>query len=204
MPLCSCGTLCSCGAVCATVASKLRHRPHRYTAPPPPPWTPGGPPPPPPPPPCNPGYVPPPVYGVPPPPPYCTCQDWRGRTLFKNGKSIRSENQKVLQGFSSVKIFVEETDIKIFDVRSHSKIGEYEAAPVHTGVHYYIDRDFVIQGLPDFLHGVMGVKTANDDKHSPATDLEFLCFVKKTRQFPVVLLSCCCCCRCCCFLCCCC
>ena len=24
---------------------------------------------------------------------------------------------------------------------------------VHTGAHYYIDRDYVINGLPDFLHG---------------------------------------------------
>ena len=30
--------------------------------------------------------------------------------------------------------------------------------------------------LPDYMHGLWGIKTPNDDKHSDAHDLEFPCF----------------------------
>ena len=41
---------------------------------------------------------------------------------------------------------------------------------------YYTDRQYVILNLPDYMKGLWGVKTPNDDKHSDPTDLEYLCF----------------------------
>ena len=48
--------------------------------------------------------------------------------------------------------------------------------PSHHSPRTDTDRQYLITDLPDYMHGLWGIKTANDDKHSDATHLEFLCF----------------------------
>jgi hypothetical protein len=73
---------------------------------------------------------------------------------------------------------LEETDISVTDVRCHSKVGIYRVVPMHVGQKYYIDREYVVSGLPDFLTGVQVIQTANGDPDPAAdpNDLEWLCF----------------------------
>ena len=93
---------------------------------------------------------------------------------FMNG-IIRSENgHGRITGYQTIDLFLEETDIKITSVNAKSKVGKYQVAPMHVGQKYYIDRDYTVAGLPDFLTGVQVIQTANDDKHESADD--FLCF----------------------------
>ena len=108
---------------------------------------------------------------------------YRGRVLFKgagDGRAfmngiIRSENgHGRITGYQTIDLFLEETDIKITSVNAKSKVGKYQVAPMHVGQKYYIDRDYTVAGLPDFLTGVQVIQTANDDKHESADD--FLCF----------------------------
>ena len=110
---------------------------------------------------------------------------YRGRVLFKaagDGRSfmngiIRSENgHGRIIGHQKVDLFLEETDIKLDRIRCHSKIGKYRVAPMHVGQKYYVDRDYTVAGLPDFLTGVQLIQTANDDKHADAADENWLCF----------------------------
>ena len=109
---------------------------------------------------------------------------YRGRVLFKaagDGRSfmngiIRSENQVGnIIGHQKVDLFLEETDITLRITTCHSPVGKYRVAPMHVGQKYYIDRDFVVSGLPDFLTGVQVIQTANDDKHADASDASWLC-----------------------------
>lgn len=51
----------------------------------------------------------------------------------------------------------------------------------------YTDRQYTINNLPNFLKGLWAVKTPNDDKASPDTDLEWLCFDIGTRATVYVL-----------------
>ena len=108
---------------------------------------------------------------------------YRGRVLFKGAGDnrafmngiIRSENgHGRITGYQTIDLFLEETDIKITSVNAKSKVGKYQVAPMHVGQKYYIDRDYTVAGLPDFLTGVQVIQTANDDKHESADD--FLCF----------------------------
>jgi hypothetical protein len=123
---------------------------------------------------------------------------YRGRVLFKaatDGRAfmngiIRSENgHGRILGHQTIDIFLEETDIKITNVKSHSSVGKYQVAPMHVGQRYYIDRAYTVGGLPDFLTGVQVIQTANDDKNAPATDETFLCFELSTPATVYVLFD---------------
>ena len=46
---------------------------------------------------------------------------------------------------------------------------------------------YQILNLPDYMKGLWGIKTPNDDKHSDATDLEFLCFDISHKAMVYVL-----------------
>jgi hypothetical protein len=92
-----------------------------------------------------------------------------------------------------VEVFVEASNIHVTNVRSHSTQtatdggAAYTGGPIRLGETYYTDRDFIMNDLPDFLHGLEGVKTANDDKHSPSDDLQFLCFEISQRAAVYIL-----------------
>ena len=77
--------------------------------------------------------------------------------------------------FSSLDVFQETSQVQVSNVRTHSS-NDYVAGPVRLGETYYTDRSYIITGLPDFLHGLEGVQTPNNDKHSDPADLQWLCF----------------------------
>ena len=77
-------------------------------------------------------------------------------------------------------------EVSIMNVATHST-RSYEAAPITIGQPFYTDRMYALTELPDFLTGLMGIKTACDDKHSDPTDLEFLCFDINDRAAVYVL-----------------
>ena len=66
--------------------------------------------------------------------------------------------------FSSLDVFQETSQVQVSNVRTHSS-NDYVAGPVRLGETYYTDRSYIITGLPDFLHGLEGVQTPNNDKH---------------------------------------
>ena len=117
----------------------------------------------------------------------------RGRALFKLDGTLRSEIERNVQGFSTVEVIVEANSIRVSNVRSHSTetatdgTTGYRAAPIRLGETYYTDREYILTELPDFLHGLQGVQTPNDDKHSPADDLQWLCFDISRRAAVYIL-----------------
>jgi hypothetical protein len=119
--------------------------------------------------------------------------DMRGRALFKLDGTLRSEAERSVQGFSTVEVFVEASGITVSNVRSHSTetatdgTTGYVGGPIRLGETYYTDRDYILTDLPDFLHGLQGVKTPNDDKHSSAEDTEWLCFEISRRAAVYIL-----------------
>ena len=119
--------------------------------------------------------------------------DMRGRALFKLDGTLRSEIERNVQGFSTVEVFVEASSITVSNVRSHSTetatdgTTGYRADPIRLGETYYTDRTYILTELPDFLHGLQGVHTPNDDKHSPADDLQWLCFDISRRAAVYIL-----------------
>ena len=54
---------------------------------------------------------------------------------------------------------------------------------------YYVDRDYVLVGLPPFLQYLVGIKTAMDDAHSDPSDAQFLCFSVTERARVFVLFD---------------
>jgi hypothetical protein len=121
--------------------------------------------------------------------------DMRGRALFKLDGTIRSEIEREVKGYKTVDVFQEASRIKVTNVRTHSSLRRdgdpawrpYSAAQVRIGQPYYSDRDYILKDLPDFLLGLEGVQTAEDDKHSDAADTEFLCFDISERAAVYVL-----------------
>ena len=87
---------------------------------------------------------------------------------------------------SSVDVFQETSQVHVSNVRTHSD-KDYVAGPVRLGETYYTDRTYIITGLPDFLHGLEGVQTPNNDKHSDPADLQWLCFDVSQRAAVYVL-----------------
>ena len=87
---------------------------------------------------------------------------------------------------SSVDVFQETSQVHVSNVRTHSD-KDYVAGPVRLGETYYTDRAYIITGLPDFLHGLEGVQTPNNDKHSDPADLQWLCFDVSQRAAVYVL-----------------
>ena len=88
---------------------------------------------------------------------------------------IRSENQMQLDGYSKMQVFVPSPTVSVSNVRTHST-RQYSAEPINVLQPFYTDRQYNLLDLPDYMHGLWGIKTPNDDKHSDAHDLEFLCF----------------------------
>ena len=105
-----------------------------------------------------------------------------------NQLSVRSEAQFEVDGFSQMEVFVPANEVSIMNVATHST-RSYEAAPITIGQPFYTDRMYALTALPDFLTGLMGIKTACDDKHSDPTDLEFLCFDINDRAAVYVLVK---------------
>lgn len=66
--------------------------------------------------------------------------------------------------------------VAISNLVSHTTNTAYDVAELDEGDTYYVDRDYIFGALPGFLRSLNGIRTANDDKTAPATDLEFLCF----------------------------
>lgn len=99
-----------------------------------------------------------------------TCTGPTGDSLM-----IRSENQVQVDGYSKMQVFVPSPSVSVSNVQTHSAHA-YSAEPITLHQPYYIDRQYQITDLPDYMHGLWGVKTANDDKNSDPTDLEYLCF----------------------------
>lgn len=48
-------------------------------------------------------------------------------------------------------------------------LNRYELASFQAGSLYYRDREYIIQSMPTYLVGAMGIKTDNDDKHASAS-----------------------------------
>eukprot|EP01043_Picozoa_sp_COSAG02_P063958 COSAG02_NODE_9210_length_2288_cov_1.258566_1_plen_376_part_00 len=119
--------------------------------------------------------------------------DMRGRALFKLDGTLRSEIERSVQGFSTVEVFVDSSGITVDNVRSHSTetasdgTTGYVGGPIRLNEIYYTDREYILTDLPDFLHGLQGVKTPNDDKNSPADDLQWLCFDISQRAAVYIL-----------------
>ena len=61
------------------------------------------------------------------------------------------------------------------------------AEPVGIGQPYYTDRQYTISSLPNFMKGLWGVKTPNDDKNSDPNDRNWLCFDISSRAAVYVL-----------------
>ena len=99
---------------------------------------------------------------------------------------IRSENQHYVEGFSSFQVFVPVSKVRINNVVAHSD-REYVAGPIGVDHPYYTDRQYMFTELPDFLRGLWGVHTPNDDKNSDASDVNFLCFDITTRATVYIL-----------------
>ena len=99
---------------------------------------------------------------------------------------IRSENQHYVEGFSSFQVFVPVSKVRINNVVAHSD-REYVAGPIGVDHPYYTDRQYMFTDLPDFLRGLWGVHTPNDDKNSDASDVNFLCFDITTRATVYIL-----------------
>lgn len=77
-------------------------------------------------------------------------------------------------------------EVQITNVVTHST-ATYVAAPVALYQPYYVDRMYSLTQLPDFLRGLQGIRTANDDKRSDSTDLEWVCFDIAKRAAVYVL-----------------
>jgi hypothetical protein len=103
-----------------------------------------------------------------------------------NVLQIRSENQIQVDGYSKMQVFVPSSSVTVSNVRTHSS-KQYVAEPMAVNQPYYTDRQYVITDLPDFMHGLWGVKTPNEDKHSDPTDQEWLCFDISHRAIVYVL-----------------
>jgi hypothetical protein len=102
---------------------------------------------------------------------------------------VRSENnpgENPFDSWSYVYVFVPAHEVEITNVVTHST-ATYVAAPVALYQPYYVDRMYALTTLPDFLRGLHGIRTANDDKHSDPTDLEWLCFDIEKRAAVYVL-----------------
>ena len=104
-----------------------------------------------------------------------------------NAIRIRSETQaENLDGWAWIYVFVPAHEVTITNVVTHSS-ANYVAAPVALYQPYYVDRMYAITSIPDFLRGLHGIRTANNDKHSDPTDLEWLCFDIEKRAAVYVL-----------------
>merc|ERR1711871_1152906 len=55
--------------------------------------------------------------------------------------------------------------------------GVYGTTPLQVGTTMYCDRDYTFTSVPPFLAGSTLIQTANNDKRSDPTDLDFVCFV---------------------------
>ena len=91
-----------------------------------------------------------------------------------------------LDGWAWIYVFVPAHEVTITNVVTHSS-ANYVAAPVALYQPYYVDRMYAITSIPDFLRGLHGIRTANNDKHSDPTDLEWLCFDIEKRAAVYVL-----------------
>ncbi|MBN1997972.1 hypothetical protein JW935_10495 [candidate division KSB1 bacterium] len=58
------------------------------------------------------------------------------------------------------------TELVVYNVTP----AEYDTSSVDVGEQYYIDRDYVVQSMPDSLQGLLWIRTANDDKNSQGDD----------------------------------
>ena len=73
-----------------------------------------------------------------------------------------------VNGYETVEVFVESVEVVISNVVSKSsqprggRPDAYEAAPIRIGEPYYVDRDYTIGVLPDFLTGLHGIKTSSN------------------------------------------
>ena len=112
--------------------------------------------------------------------------DQRGRALMKLDGGLRSENERNVKGYRTVEVFQETSPVHVSNVATHSD-NDYIAGPIRLDETYYTDRQYIITDLPDFLTGLEGVQTPNNDKHSPADDTEWLCFTISQRAAVYVL-----------------
>ncbi|MBN1479103.1 T9SS type A sorting domain-containing protein [candidate division KSB1 bacterium] len=62
---------------------------------------------------------------------------------------------------------------------------DYVLACLEEGDQYYIDRDFVITGIPENLENLLWMKTANDDQYSTASSLVQFRLDNPTRVYVV-------------------
>ena len=65
--------------------------------------------------------------------------------------------------------------VTIHNLQTHSS-HDYDVTDISVGDPYYIDRTYTFRTLPPFLQHLNAIRTANDDKNSPASDAEWLCF----------------------------
>ena len=67
--------------------------------------------------------------------------------------------------------------VEIMNVQSHSQQQvPFEVKQMGAQDKYYTDRDYTFKDVPIFLHSLLGIAQANDDKRSPADDDSWLCF----------------------------
>lgn len=134
-----------------------------------------------------------------------------GCSAVENQLAVRSENQYQINGYSVIEVFVPANQVSITNVVTHST-GAYTAEPIAVGQPFYTDRMYALTTLPDFLKGLVGIKTPCDvsthailrhnsvyrdvsdgsravmqDKHSDPTDLSFLCFDINQRAAVYIL-----------------